>query len=569
MKMKGIPKRRSRRTGLGLAVGVFLIVVVWRLVVIASQNHLLAVANEAGSVPQFRERLSTSSDGASLVYFRETENGLGTYFCDAASGTSRLLYEQREFGFNGYLGTVAWSPDNLLLACAFKNDNDPRNPKREIDIFDGRSGQKMFKLDAIWESRFIWLSPRSFAYSRYNGAWLMFERGADGGWVQTRVVNKFGKDDYLDNLVATSPHSVAWKQDNEVWTRDLLTGEEAMIWPSTNTLFGFTYNADKGDFLLNCANERGPVTLLLRPPHFGEKFGAIIDSNPITNRPASALLQIVTGVYTFSIWTGKDPEPIQFDWDGMVEDFKLAGNFLYFVGNRANETPAVWQYDLRDAKVRCLAPNPIDGFRFAKVVSPVIGTATTPQGRKISFHLWKPKALVGGKKYPLIIGQTHYVWNPYQQIAPEAGYYYATVDRATWADNIDNWPEDVMTLHDLLAKEPGIDTNRVYLSAFSAEALDVVQVLAVRPDICKGVILFNPSAMPDLSNAKFSRLLVFGGKDDDAGIPVAQLEESQDTLAKAGVQVTLIIQEGAQHVARSVATERERARQFAKFLMEN
>ena len=64
-------------------------------------------------------------------------------------------------------------------------------------------------------------------------------------------------------------------------------------------------------------------------------------------------------------------------------------------------------------------------------------------------------------------------------------------------------------------------------------------------------------------------MLVFGGKDDDAGIPIAQLNLYQDAAAKAGVPVMLIIQEGAQHIVRSIATERERTRQFAKFLLEN
>jgi dipeptidyl aminopeptidase/acylaminoacyl peptidase len=66
-----------------------------------------------------------------------------------------------------------------------------------------------------------------------------------------------------------------------------------------------------------------------------------------------------------------------------------------------------------------------------------------------------------------------------------------------------------------------------------------------------------------------SRVLVFGGKDDDAGIPVAQLEQYQEGAAKAGVPVTLVIQDGAQHIVRSIATERERTRQFARFLLEN
>ena len=81
--------------------------------------------------------------------------------------------------------------------------------------------------------------------------------------------------------------------------------------------------------------------------------------------------------------------------------------------------------------------------------------------------------------------------------------------------------------------------------------------------------MFNPGTETDLSQAHLSRMLVFGGKDDNAGIPIAQLKQYPDVAAKAGVPVTLIIQDGAQHIVRSVATERERAWQFARFLLEN
>ena len=98
-----------------------------------------------------------------------------------------------------------------------------------------------------------------------------------------------------------------------------------------------------------------------------------------------------------------------------------------------DETPGIWQYDLHTKVARQLLKNPEAGFKLAKTITPSVGTGVTPQGRQISYHLWKPEHITAGKKYPVIIGQTHYIWNPYQQVAPAAGYYYAAVDRATWA----------------------------------------------------------------------------------------------------------------------------------------
>jgi hypothetical protein len=570
--MQNFSKLAMRRTGLWLALGTLLFVAGWHLWVIASQHHLLAVASEVGSVPQFREKMFASGDGSSLVFYRETESGLGAYFCEIASGKLKLLCEQQEKGFSLQCGMLGWSPDSRYFAIGNPANVDKFDYVKSISIYDSKTVTPVASLSGdgfSWDSKFIWLSSHSFARTTHNQAWLVYEQMPDGQWLQTQVVNKFVKDDYLNNLVVTSPHAVAWEQDNEIWTHDLTTGVEMKIWPSTNTLYGFTHDDVTGDFLLNAGDKGGPLTIRFRPPRFGERQGAILETSRGVSRTRWVGLHIERGIYSFTIMTGADPAPIRFDWDGMVEDYKLAGDYLYFVGNRAGETPGIWQYDLRDKKVRCLASNPKREFKLVKTTSPSVGTAMTAQGRQISYHLWKPEKISAGKKYPLIIGQTHYIWNPYQQVAPEAGYYYAAVDRATWADNIDNWPEDVLELRDILAKDPDIDTNRIFLTAFSDEARDVIQVLAVRPGICKGLILFNPGAEPDLSQTRLSRMLVFGGKDDDVGIPVAQLEQYQDTAAKAGVPVTLIIQEGAQHIVRSAATERERTRQFAKFLLEN
>ena len=420
-----------------------------------------------------------------------------------------------------------------------------------------------------WGSKFVWLSPTSFAFTTYNQAWLVFDEKTAGTWVQTQVIKRFAAGE-MTNLTVTSPYSVAWQQGNVIWAYDFTSGATDKIWESTtNKLDSFTYLAETWNYLLNCNDEKGPLSICFRPPRLLENQGTILSMTRSDTRTRYADLRMEHGFYSFTIMAGKDSELIHFVWDGMVEYYKLAGDYLYLAGNPANEAPGIWRYDIHANEARHLLSNQTSDFKHAQIITPVVGVGTNAQGRHISYHLWKPKQVSPGKKHPLIIGQTHYIWSPYQQVAPEAGYYFAAVDRATWADDIDNWPEDVLELYDILAKDPDVDTNRVFLTAFSAESRDVIQVLAARPGICKGVILFNPGVEPDLSQAHFSRMFIVGGGDDTVGISVEKLKKFQDEAAKAGVSVTLAIQEGAQHLSMSIATERERMRQFAKFLLEN
>jgi dipeptidyl aminopeptidase/acylaminoacyl peptidase len=279
----------------------------------------------------------------------------------------------------------------------------------------------------------------SFAYTRYNGAWLVFDQKADGNWVQRQVVNKFGRDDYLYNLMAISPHMVAWEQENEVWTHDLTTGAEAKIWAATNTLYGFTYDDDTGDFLLNCSDENGPLSICFRPPRVWDKQGAVLSVTRNDNREKYADLSEDHGLYSFAIKSSTNSEPTHFIWEGMVEYYKLAGDYLYFTGNLANGPPGIWQYNIKSKEVRCLDSALKANFKYTTMVTPEDGMGTNAGGKQINYHIWAPIHVSPGKKYPLIIGQTHYMWCSYQQVAANGGYYFASADRLSWWDGLNDW----------------------------------------------------------------------------------------------------------------------------------
>src|SRR5208283_651998 len=125
-----------------------------------------------------------------------------------------------------------------------------------------------------------------------------------------------------------------------------------------------------------------------------------------------------------------------------------------------------------------------------------------------------------------------------------------------------------MQLYETLANNPNIDTNLVYLFATSAESGYLSQFVAEKPDLWRGVILLNPVVEPGLSNTHLSRIFIVGGTDD-VNNSVEQLTKYQDEAARAGIPVKLVVQNGVQHITRSIATERERTRQFARFLLEN
>src|SRR5208283_5943410 len=97
---------------------------------------------------------------------------------------------------------------------------DPMHPKKEILLYNGSSGEVMARIPAdgyLPDSKFVWLSPNSLAFTTYNRTWLVFEQSTDGTWIQTQTIQRFTEDD-LDNLTVISPHAIAWQQEGDVWT---------------------------------------------------------------------------------------------------------------------------------------------------------------------------------------------------------------------------------------------------------------------------------------------------------------------------------------------------------------
>ena len=564
----------SNRTGFWLAVVGLLFVGGWRLWIIACQpTHWLAIATELGSVAHKGDLLA-NPDGTCLFYHGETETGIGTFFCDTASGSSKLLFEQKEAGFGDWRAKMlGWSPDYSLFACVVPANLGPWMPTEEIILYNAATGEAAAKIPAegyYWNSQFTWLSPQSFACSSTRRRCLaVYEQQSNGTWAQTHFYEQTIAGEGWRGLTGLSSQSVAWQDGDAIWMFDFASGSSSKLWESpTNKLESFTCTKT-GSLLLRCSDENGPLSILFDPSRRNwDPKGSILSITRGDSREGYVDLSMDHGLYTFTIKTNANSEPTRFVWEGMVEYYNLGGHYLYFTGNPANELPGIWQYDIKSKVVRCLVPGLKGDFKYAKIFTPLVGICTNALGKQISYHLWEPVNVSPGRKYPLIIGQTHYVWSSYQQVAANEGYYYATADRVTWADNIDNWPEDVLGLYETLVKNPNIDTNRVFLYAFSAESDDANQVLAVKPDLCKGVILFVPGALPVLSNAHPLKTFIIGGMDDDLIRP-EWYTNYQDAAARVGIPVRLVLQNGAQHIPRSVATEREGARQFARFLAEN
>src|ERR1035437_7431584 len=167
------------------------------------------------------------------------------------------------------------------------------------------------------------------------------------------------------------------------------------------------------------------------------------------------------------------------------------------------QTPDIWEYDIKSDTFKCIVTSTSGPLKNSIGCPSTSLVLTNSLGEQRFYHLWAPPHVSPNQKYPILLTQELNIWFPYFQIAAQSGYYVAVVDRPffhTWDGNHERtWLEDVSSLYEIMARNPNIDTNRVYLYANSAETSYLSQLINDRPTLAKGAILFSPSALPDLS----------------------------------------------------------------------
>jgi len=579
--------RRPTRnlTGLWLTVAVLAFVIGWRLLVIACGNeppHWRAIAAELGSVPQFKQDLSPNSTGTRLVFCQDTEKGVGIYFCETDSGKKKLLCEQKEKGYSWQrFSMLGWSPDDKLFAYAIPLDGqiDPGHREEQIVVCNGLSGEMVAKISVdpnLYE--LAWMSPYSFVYSTdFNYDLKLIERNSDGKWVNREIFQKVSKE-RPENLIATSEGSVAWQEGGDIWSLDFESSSIKKIWESgTNQLVDFTYSKEAKEFLLNGNDSKGPFCIRFDPfTKWTSSMGRVDDQpNYIASvtwiNGGSGYVYVSAddkGEPVFCIKTKPDSVPIRASCPGLEintdgrQNYILSGDGLFFTCKMDYNFPGIWEYDIKSRTSRCIVLSSTSGFVHAKITLPLIGIVTNAAGWRMTYRLWQPVHVSTRKKYPLII--TEQLWNvfPYAQIAVNEGFYFAVIDQSC-----------VVDLYKTLAKNPNIDTNRVYFYASSVHSSFASEFVSEKPDLWKGAILFCPIALPGLPYLHNKRLLIIDGENDPILIgdlaAVDRLMGYQDQAAKNGIPVALSFLNGSGHTSNSINTERMRAQRFSKFLSED
>jgi hypothetical protein len=566
----------ARRSGLGLVVGAFVLVLGWRGCVVCTQWwNEPQLLREFDSIRQFEQDVIPNSANTRLVFCQDTREGIGIYFCDAAGGKPRLLCEQKEKGHSWKRFTMlGWAPDDSLFACGFP---DNKRNQELILIFQGRTGEPAGQVVADENLYHLaWLSTNALAYSSRTCVRVV-TRQANGSWVHTRYFQDVAAS--IEDFTTVSASLVAWRDGGGIWLFDFASASAEKIWEATtNRLVEFTYSTDANEFLLNCSDEAGQYLSRLRlgakQAIMLERIGTQLDyiRNAVWSRTAHAAtyawLTNDPAGSAFCIKTASPDAPVTVPWHGGVRSFTLSGGQLFFLGYADNEPPGIWRYDLGSQAFDCIVRSTSGPLKNSLGQPATVRLMTNSLGEQRFYHLWTPRRIAPNKRYPLLLAQEHNTWFPCFQLAALCGCFAAVADRPSWhtwnGQHERTWTEDVGSLYELMAQNPSVDTNRVYLYACSAETFYLSRLVADRPALAKGAILFSPGALPDPSILQDKNILIVAGKADANAIK--RCPEFQDHAAAQGSAITLFFQDDAGHMVASGAAERNRASRLYQFL---
>lgn len=363
-----------------------------------------------------------------------------------------------------------------------------------------------------------------------------------------------------------------------------LPSQNPYVWfiPEVEGLTSFSYSKETGQFLLNCEEGRYGFLWQYDPQTAG--LTKIVDGALVQDEQWFG-----DGESAYYVRDSKHSGIILRDPFGVEEDRVLPGaNILWFQASPDNDkllilgaisnqpSAALWQYDIALRRLKPLVPYSDKPSIYTKGVTPTNVIIKSPSGEKLVCTIYPPVNFNPHKKYPLVIGNTVFTDPIYRYQGPcwapaiaNCGGYVVIVERKSWGHGLDKWGTDVMIAYNSLKGDLNIDTTQVYLFGSSAETSYMSSVLTDSLGLWKGVILLNPSGLPDLSKtAMFQqrpRILVSAGAEEHEN---ARFINFQYDLLKSGVMDENIIHPGEGHHIVGNAAELARTKAILYFIFE-
>lgn len=550
-------KRRisSISAGAWIAIVVALIVgAQWMWKFVHQPKHLDAIAAESGNLNFMleNEQPQISHDGSRLLFCDSTENGVGVFVCDVATGQKKLLFEEQEIHFgmgpHGVLAPFPWSPDDQWFVYAHQGPGAmteehalPEETALTICRADGDKAATTFIAPFGRVVALAWLTANAFVYVDGTEAhdFMLVQRNDGGQWQQTRlntpaVAAPPKMDRHFCALAAVSSDSIVWLQANMLWRMRLhfnetngrdaraTTAERLCELPRDKFFTSFDYSPATGQLLLSAVGskedslwqmplaEPGALRKITSDAHTHENLHDVLwnDARWIDGGRGYAFIR-KPGLQTSGLVVKAANSPKQtilFPNDYIQYFIPEPDEQKLMVVGDIDHRPgsAIWECGLNGGKRRCVVTGSDQPLKYLKHVPMHYERVRVSAHEHLVVVVFPPVGVDLGKssrKCPVVIGSIRFVVeDPYLYQYPEAvanaGGWFLMIDHnwspkslGSWAWHIGNLAE---FMKQLPKQFPNVDRRRIFVLSNSAQSLGLPAVFTNHPGLFRGAILQAP-----------------------------------------------------------------------------
>jgi dipeptidyl aminopeptidase/acylaminoacyl peptidase len=566
-------KDSSRHAGIWILAAVIIVIgMQWVWGRPRLPSDIKTVVKELSSAKIIEKAPIANHAGTWVCVPHTTEKGIGVVFVNVKSQDEVVLQECASSDYQpSRLNLLGWSPDDTLFAYTWGD---------VLHFCNGITGRELGSISLTNRIQSLsWLSSESCAYideisqlhlvQLNNGIWSESWRkplASDNGPSRSPATLSTNMS---RSLVTLSTNIVAWQTDHHIWQVDVASGETTQLFAGgTNRITNISFSKSAGAFLVTETTTNRRQTSILGRVTIGAD-GSTAEFEEWTRGPSILNAQWINhgkGYAYRAIKAENTLLVIKRDHDSDRETLFQDGQVLYLfcdgessrayaVAAMGSEPAGMWECGANaDEPQYAFSPwgkEKVD-FHF----QPVVAGSATYGGRHLAkFDLVPPVNFSRNKKYPLVIGTASYEWNPiahavYAQALSRCGAYVAMVeyhwDNRT-AEGVTIYTNNVLAVYDQLAANPNVDTSRVYLFGFSAGTEVVKELVEKYPGRWRGIMLMNPSVLPEAKEGTARRVLLTAGASENEG---ERFSRYQEDLSKIGIPASLFLFQDEGHVVR-------------------
>lgn len=508
-----------KRLLVGWVVGAMLVLVLLVAMQVhdlfVSPPHLDALVEQSFYRSGVHGEIVEEPSGNGLFYLRDEDDDLNVFQVDQSGGGRERLAELNDVVGSRFFEWIGLSPDGHLMAYSTRDEKK----EQQLVLRDGFTGEfhgsfEISPCGVVKEG--VWLNTNSLVLLNVTeGLWLFnLETATNLGQLGKRglVRLRFPSGHKHRWLTPDSEHSVAFVWKNDVWRLDIPNNRLEPLTHFTNgSASELCFDARTGTYLFSAnigGNTRdwhlysyrpasgwnAAISRLLATPASNAKWAqgtnAVACTLNADNTNYFAVIDFTSGFQT-NLFPAK-----------CVNDFSISpdGNRVYAVALDEDAMWRIWEYDIGTKSLHKIVPKEESGPVLRKMLSPVLASLKNAGGKKIDYYCVPPVNMQPGKRYPVFMDL--YSPNSFDdavQFIANAGIYYVSPNRF----GITDWRtvpefENVLAVYEELLKNPNIDPQRVYLASVSKSTALASELVNAFPEKWRGVILQNPTAVPQI-----------------------------------------------------------------------